>query len=856
MSLRGLLRERYEAYCAGRRPSAAGKLLLWSWLWLSALFLQNRIAGLPSWQLPRYLFPQVDLLQPRWSDPLRALVQVGWLLFVRRQAVPGYIDLWGAISRLRRWLRLHMRRLSLRAIAAYRAQFSEELVRRGLDVPPWQKPGSGRSKGLKALLIVCLALLCITVPLELAGQFALGASLFVVLLICNRLPGRFPRMLMIVLSLLASCRYIWWRCTNTLNFDDPLGLALGILLLLAELYAWVVLVLGYFQNIWPLNRPLAALPEDRQKWPTVDILVPTYNEELDVVRATIYACLGLDWPAEKLNIYILDDGRRESFRAFASDVGVKYITRTDNRHAKAGNINHALKQIDGEFVAIFDCDHIPTRAFLQVAMGGFLQDSKLALVQTPHHFFSPDPFERNLSNFRKVPNEGGLFYGLIQNGNDLWNGTFFCGSCAIIRRAPLDEIGGIAVETVTEDAHTSLRLHRRGYRSSYVRAPVAAGLATETLSAHIGQRIRWARGMSQILRIDNPLKGKGLQWPQRLCYFNAMLHFLSGIPRLIFLVAPLAFLLLHTYIIYAPAAMLFLYVLPHMVYASVVNARIQGRYRHSFWGEVYETVLSWYIARPTAVALFAPNKGSFNVTAKGGLIYERYFDWVMSRPYILLVVANVIGLAVGIGWLLRGAGEETGAVLLNLSWTFYNLLILGGAVAVAAEAKQQRRDHRVELSLPISLRLEDGHVLQARLRDFSLSGLRVQLSPRACEGIGHHATVVLDRAGREYSFPVSVVYKGRETLGLQLRDRSPASMINYVQCTFARADNWVRWKRGMRTDRPLESMRAVMDVSLMGYRRLLRAAPQPIPRMLDALLSMIHWVVSLRPQPVSIRTDG
>ena len=81
-------------------------------------------------------------------------------------------------------------------------------------------------------------------------------------------------------------------------------------------------------------------------------------------------------------------------------------------------------------------------------------------------------------------------------------------------------------------------------------------------------------------------------------------------------------------------------------------------------------------------------------------------------------------------------------------------------------------------------------------------------------------------------------------------------MINYVQCTFARADNWVRWKRGMRTDRPLESMRAVMAVSLMGYRRLLRAAPQPIPRMLDGLLSMIHWVVSLRPQPVSIRTDG
>jgi cellulose synthase (UDP-forming) len=97
----------------------------------------------------------------------------------------------------------------------------------------------------------------------------------------------------------------------------------------------------------------------------------------------------------------------------------------------------------------------------------------------------------------------------------MWDATFFCGSCAVIRRGPLDEIGGIAVETVTEDAHTSLRLHRRGHTSAYMRIPQAAGLATESLSAHIGQRIRWARGMVQIFRLDNPLFGKGLKLAQR-----------------------------------------------------------------------------------------------------------------------------------------------------------------------------------------------------------------------------------------------------------------------------------------------------------------------------------------------------
>lgn len=247
----------------------------------------------------------------------------------------------------------------------------------------------------------------------------------------------------------------------------------------------------------------------------------------------------------------------------------------------------------------------------------------------------------------------------------MWDATFFCGSCAVIRRKPLDEIGGIAVETVTEDAHTSLRLHRRGYTSAYMRIPQSAGLATESLSAHIGQRIRWARGMVQIFRLDNPLFGKGLKLAQRLCYLNAMFHFLSGIPRLIFLTAPLAFLLLHAYIIYAPALMIALFVIPHMVHASLTNSKIQGKYRHSFWSEIYETVLAWYIAPPTLVALINPHKGKFNVTAKGGLVEEKYVDWVISRPYIFLVLLNLLGVAAGVWRYYYGPENETLTVIVN-----------------------------------------------------------------------------------------------------------------------------------------------------------------------------------------------
>ena len=210
--------------------------------------------------------------------------------------------------------------------------------------------------------------------------------------------------------------------------------------------------------------------------------------------------MSMDWPAHRYKVHILDDGRARGVSGVCCRRGIGYITRTNNAHAKAGNINHALTVTDAEYVAIFDCDHVPTRSFLQMVMGWFLRDPKLAMLQTPHHFYSPDPFERNLRQFRKIPNEGELFYGIVQDGNDFWNATFFCGSCAVLRRTALEEIGGIAVETVTEDAHTSLRMQIRGWSTAYINIPQAAGLATESLSAHVGQRIRWARGMIQIMR--------------------------------------------------------------------------------------------------------------------------------------------------------------------------------------------------------------------------------------------------------------------------------------------------------------------------------------------------------------------
>jgi len=696
-----------------------------------------------------------------------------------------------------------------------------------------------------------LALLCISQPFDLSSQFVFVLLLWGIAMVVRRIPGRFSSLMMIVLSLTVSCRYIWWRYTSTLNWDDPVSLICGLLLLAAETYAWVVLVLGYFQTIWPLNRQPAPMPEDVKSWPTIDIMVPTYNEDMSVVKPTIYAALGIDWPKEKLNIWLLDDGGREEFREFAETVGIKYVARTTHEHAKAGNINNALKQATGEFVAIFDCDHVPTRSFLQLTLGWFFKDKKLGMMQTPHHFFSPDPFERNLGRFRRTPNEGTLFYGLLQDGNDMWDATFFCGSCAVLRRTALDEVGGIAVETVTEDAHTSLRLHRRGWTSAYIRIPQAAGLATESLSAHIGQRIRWARGMVQIFRLDNPLFGKGLKLAQRICYANAMLHFLSGIPRLIFLTAPLAFLLMHAYIIFAPALAIALYVIPHIVHSSLTNSKIQGKYRHSFWSEIYETVLAWYIARPTTVALFNPHKGKFNVTAKGGLVEHQHVDWVITRPYLILVLLNFAGLILGIWRMSFGPEDEIWTVAMSMVWVFYNMIILGGAVAVSVETKQVRQSHRVEIAMPAAIARKDGHIFPCTLRDYSDGGVGIELRSGNVLHDGENITLMLKRGQQEYSFPAKVTRVFGQKAGLRMDNMSVAQHIEFIQCTFARADTWALWQDSFAEDKPVESLVDILKLGFRGYQSLADYAPPILRSVFVGFTTLVAWTVSFIPRGVS-----
>ena len=685
----------------------------------------------------------------------------------------------------------------------------------------WQHP---TARVVAVVFSALLMGLVISVPLDLQGQVLFSLGSFVAALFLNKTPGRLSTLAMIVLSISASSRYIYWRFTDTMGFTRWMDAALGYGLMLAELYAFAVLLIGYLQTAWPLQRRPVPMPTDVSTWPSVDVFIPTYNEPLEVVRQTVFSAMSLDWPKDRLHVYVLDDGRRTEFREFCEELGVGYLIRDNNHHAKAGNINAALKITHSEYIAIFDCDHIPARSFLQVCMGWFFKDTNLVMLQTPHVFFSPDPFERNLDTFHRMPNEGELFYGIVQDGNDLWNASFFCGSCAIIRRKELLEVGGIAVETVTEDAHTALKLSRLGYNTAYLEVPQAAGLATESLSGHVGQRIRWARGMAQIARTDNPLLGKGLHFGQRLCYLNAMLHFFYGLPRLVFLTAPLAYLLFGAHVFQASALMITAYALPHLAHASVTNSRIQGRFRYSFWNEVYESVLAWYIMRPVLVAAINPKLGKFNVTAKGGVIEKAYFDWTIARPYVVLLLINLVGMAVGFWKLLSSDGDETTTLVINMVWTVYNIILLGASVAVASETRQVRGTPRVAASLPAVIRFDNGRTLVCKTEDFSQHGLGLAVPPDVDIPVGSRLAVSLFRSDEEGVFPAIVTFSGKGRVGVKFEGLTLLQQAELASLTFARADAWIAtWGTGQR-DKPLRSLKSVIVTGLRGMRQLTATA--------------------------------
>lgn len=599
-----------------------------------------------------------------------------------------------------------------------------------------EKVGIKQFKWLILLFIIFSIPLIIT-PLELWQQGAVALFLIFLGQMVVRAEteesssaiAMYYHLFMVWLSLVTTMRYLFYRFSYTLNFDGWLNSIACVTLFGAELYAILTLVLAYFQTLKIKERkPVDISKIPQEEWFNVDIYIPTYNEDVEIVRKTALAAIACDYAPDKKKVYILDDGRperykeddprretahvrREELKKMCAEIGCIHMTRDNNNHAKAGNINTAFRKTKGDLVLILDCDHIPSRQFLLHTVG-FFYDEKLSFVQTPHWFYNPDPFERNLLTGGRIPVGNELFYKVLQKGNDFWNAAFFCGSAAVIRKEHALEVGGIAVETVTEDCHTALRLHSKGYKSLYYDKIMVAGLAPDTFSAYVGQQVRWARGMAQILRLENPLFNPklNLSIPQRICYFSATSHFLYGYPRLVYAVIPTLFLLFSINPIQGLGLETLAYALPHILLSLNTNHIIYKRVRFSFWNEIFEFVMSFQAGWVTLMALINPKMGSFNVTDKGVNVSKRTFDWESMRGLVIVFALVICSLlSVPYWFLLRP--EDWEAVLVNTLWSGFNLILLSAALLVGFEQPQIRTAHRLQRNLPVIISSEDQTIM-------------------------------------------------------------------------------------------------------------------------------------------------
>jgi len=460
--------------------------------------------------------------------------------------------------------------------------------------------------------------------------------------------------------LAATVAFVAWRCT-VVNW----GTWLGPVLLVADLFSvtMFLLYLGYARHLYePVHRPVDVATR------VVDALIATHTEPVDLIEPTVIAALRIRGVRRVL---VLGNRGRDDVRAMAERCGAEYFARDATEYGKAGNLNAGLRHTDAEFVLTLDADHLARPEILERTVGYF-DDPRVAFVQTPQAFYNTDSvmFRRRRGG-RRPWTESDMFYESMQIAKNRWNASFYVGTNAVLRRSALDDVGGFATGTVTEDIHTAVRLHARGWRSVYLPERLAYGLEAQNVKEFYSQRRRWAvGGLVLLFRLrDSPLRKRGLTVHQRLQYLHATFGHLSGVQRLVHLVAPIVVLATLTSPVdvpYAGFTALFLGYFAFSLAITLIYAR--GRY-HPLHNDAYH-LLTIFAHVAAWVGLFRREK-RYQAADKRRLRAERH--WTRSAFAILTVTVTA---AVGFGIWRLSQGADVGIVLAGTLWTALHALWL------------------------------------------------------------------------------------------------------------------------------------------------------------------------------------
>lgn len=537
---------------------------------------------------------------------------------------------------------------------------------------------------------------------ELGSSFTLVALVFGVGMVMPYLfaPGStLARALLFGMAWVLSLRYAWWRGTETLA---PFGMTLdGI-----ASWAFFVIELGAIISslsaflIMSRTRSRSGEADENAAWwgpavPRVAVLIATYNEDRSVLERTIVGAKALDHPI--VDIYVLDDGKRDWLKDFAGRQGVHYITRPDNKGAKAGNLNHTLNRLAEEatppdFVAVLDADFVPHRNFLARTLALF-HEPDVGLVQTPQHFFNADPIQHNLGLGRSYPDEQRFFFDHLQPARDAWGIAFCCGTSSVARWDALHKVGGFPTESITEDFMLTLTLQDAGFRTVYLNEPVTEGLAPEGLKEYVTQRARWCLGLMQIARSRlGPFGKNRLRLRDRWSVADSVLYWTMSFSfRLAALTFPLLYWFFNITVIDASVPDVVSYFGVYFVWILMALNFVSRGLVIPIVNDVSQLLGAIPITRAAFTGLLRPHGHPFTVTAKGGDRSRLLIQWRMMAPFVILFVLSFVGVLIGILSDRFAYSDAGDGKMVILFWTFYNLLVLAVTIIVCFELPRRER---------------------------------------------------------------------------------------------------------------------------------------------------------------------
>jgi len=589
------------------------------------------------------------------------------------------------------------------------------------------------------------------------------------LLSCLLLARQHPlaRVTASALCLMFSIRYVYWRVVYSMPPVHGFGRSWALTFLVAEIGVICNATFTQFFMSRHIDRSgeADARQNSRLLNAPADVFIATYNEESDILERTIVGAMAINHP--DLRVWVLDDGAREWVRQMAEELGAHYVCRMKGKHAKAGNVNNGLEQALGtgrrpEFLLLLDADFVPQPTILQRTLGLF-EDPTVGIVQTPQHFFNPDPLQSNLLCQTVWPDEQRFFFNVLLPSKDAWGAAFCCGTSAVFRVRALEAAGGMAIETVTEDMLTSFKLEEYGYRTIFLNERLSLGLAPEGLKEYISQRSRWCLGaIQQIFTRWSFLGSAKIGWISRLSFLDTVLYWMAAAPfKLLVVAVPMVYWLTGASVLQASAAELVFWMVP-AVGSNILFIVLLSRNRIlPGISDVTQLLTAFVICRTVVAALVRPFGRPFKVTAKGLSRDHVIVHWHLLWPFATLAALTVLGLLLHLPAFDAMHGKT--GYQLNVIWSIVNAAMLLLAASACIEMPRRRRDERFRSADWAFVQLDDGSQFRCTVADISLSGARLTRI-EGWRGLVGPAELVLGN-GR-VAIPFTVARRADQKLGV------------------------------------------------------------------------------------------